>query len=415
MQLNAFRAIRPAPGHTPEVVCPPYDVISSAEAAQLAAGNSLSFLHVIKPEIGLPEGTSLYSDAVYQAARENLRELLESGTLIQDAAPSLYIYRQQMGDHVQTGVVGSASVDEYDGDLIKKHEHTRQTKEDDRTRHVDTTSVNAGPVFLTYRAHRPIDRLIHSLTSSPPDVEASHGGVQHWLWCVTDPQAISALEASFSEVPCSYVADGHHRSASASRVRANRRERNPQHTGSEAYNRFLAVVFPDEQLAILPYNRVVRDLNGLDSEAVLEALQARFIVQPTNTPDPAGPREFCMYLEGRWYHLRIQDERVDTRDPVASLAVALLQDNLLAPTLGIGDPRLDNRIDFVGGIRGTGELERRVDSGEWAVAFSMHATTIEQLLQVADAGSVMPPKSTWFEPKLLSGLVIHALDGEEPA
>jgi uncharacterized protein (DUF1015 family) len=415
MHIKAFHGIRPAPGKTAEVVCPPYDVINSAEAAELAKGKPLSFLHVIKPEISLPEGTELYSDAVYAAARENLSRLLDEGALVRDPSPSLYIYRQKMGDHVQTGVVGAASVDEYDQDLIKKHEYTRPNKEDDRTRHVDTTSANAGPVFLTYRAHRPIDRLIASLTQNPPDVEASHAGVQHWLWCVTDPQAVSAIEASFAEIPCSYVADGHHRSASASRVRANRRDRAAHHTGMEDYNRFLAVIFPDEQLAILPYNRVVRDLNGLDPNAFLAAVKTRFDVDHADDPRPATAREFCMYLSGSWYRLRIHDALVDRTDPVASLDVALLQDNLLAPILAIGDPRLDERVDFVGGIRGTSALSDRVDGGKWAVAFSMHATTIEQLLKVADAGTVMPPKSTWFEPKLLSGLVTHALDGEGPA
>ena len=415
MQLRAFHGIRPATEKTADVVCPPYDVINSEEAASLARGKPSSFLRVIKPEIGLPEGTHLYSDPVYLAARDNFQQLLDSGAMLRDNHPSLYIYRQKMGDHVQTGVVGAASVDEYDQDLIKKHEYTRQNKEDDRTRHVDTTNANAGPVFLTYRAHRPIDRLVQNLTQRPADVEAQQAGVQHWLWCVTDPQAIAALEASFAEIPCSYVADGHHRSASASRVRANRRERAAHHTGTEAYNRFLAVVFPDEQLAILPYNRVVRDLNGMDAATFLANVEKRFTVEKTPNTEPAEAQEFCMYLAGDWYRIRIHERLVDSSDPVASLDVALLQDNLLAPMLGIGDPRTDNRIDFVGGIRGTEALEKRVDGGDWAVAFSLHATTIGQLLQVADAGSVMPPKSTWFEPKLLSGLVVHALDGEAPA
>jgi uncharacterized protein (DUF1015 family) len=393
------------------VASPPYDVLSSDEARDMAAGNPLSFLHVNKPEIDLPPGTDVYSDAVYAKGAENLRRLQAEGALLREPVPALYLYRQRMGDHVQTGLVAGASVDEYEADLIKKHEHTRRVKEDDRTRHVDALDANTGPVFLTYKARPEIDALAERLTAVPPTYDfVAPDGIQHVLWVVADASDREALRDAFRRVPELYVADGHHRSAAATRIRAMRRETNPSHTGEEPYNFFLAVIFPDNQMKILDYNRVVRDLNGLESGAFIEAVGTRFEVEPTSDAKPRQPADFGMYLEGSWYRLRARPGTFPAGDPVRSLDVSILQDNLLAPVLGIGDPRSDERIDFVGGIRGLGELERRVASGDWQVAFALHPTSIDQLFAVADAGLVMPPKSTWFEPKLRSGLIVRPLD-----
>ncbi len=316
-----------------------------------------------------------------------------------------------MGDHVQTGLVAGASVDEYEADLIKKHEHTRPVKEDDRTRHIDTLNANTGPVFLTYKARPEIDALVDRLTAADPTYDfVAPDGIQHVLWVVDEPADRDALVDAFGRVPELYVADGHHRSAAGTRIRALRRDANPDHTGTEAYNYFLSVIFPDNQMMILDYNRIIKDLNDLDPETFLEKAALHFDVEPADDGRPAGVRSFGMYLDGRWYRLTAKPDSVPEEDPVNRLDVALLQNNLLAPVLGIGDPRSDERIDFVGGIRGLGELERRVESGDWAVAFALHPTSIDQLFAVADAGLVMPPKSTWFEPKLRSGLIVRPLD-----
>jgi uncharacterized protein (DUF1015 family) len=301
-------------------------------------------------------------------------------------------------------------VDEYEADLIKKHEHTRPVKEDDRTRHIDALDANTGPVFLTYKARVEVDELVARLTAAEPDYDfVAPDGIQHVLWVVSEPADCDALVEAFARVPELYVADGHHRSAAGTRIRSMRREANPNHTGGEAYNYFLSVIFPDNQMKILDYNRVVRDLNGLDNEAFLVRIEEHFEVTPTETGKPDGPRTFGMYLDGRWYRLDARSASVPEDDPVNRLDVAVLQNNLLAPILGIGDPRSDERIDFVGGIRGLGELEKRVGSGECAVAFALYPTSIGQLFAVADAGLVMPPKSTWFEPKLRSGLIVRPL------
>jgi len=409
-RVEPFRAWRPRPDLCADVASPPYDVLSSAEAREMAAGRPLSFLHVVKPEIDLEPGVDLYSDEVYAKGAENLRRLIDDGVLIREEVPALYLYRQRMGDHVQTGLVAGASVDEYEADLIKKHEHTRRIKEDDRTRHVDALDANTGPVFLTYRARPEIDALVDRLTTLEPVYDfTAPDGIQHVVWVVAEPTDRAALVAAFRNVPELYVADGHHRSAAAVRIRALRREANPNHTGEEPYNFFLSVIFPDNQMKILDYNRVIRDLGGLDRETFLAKVGEAFDVAEAEDGRPDGPRSFGMYLDGRWYRLRAQDDSVPADDPVKGLDVAILQDNLLAPVLGIGDPRSDERIDFVGGIRGLGELERKVDSGEWAVAFALHPTSIDQLFAVADAGLVMPPKSTWFEPKLRSGLIVRPL------
>jgi len=409
-RVEPFRAWRPAPGLAERVASPPYDVLSSDEARSMAADNPLSFLHVVKPEIDLDEGTDLYAPEVYSKGAENLRRLIAEGALIREERPAFYLYRQRMGEHVQTGLVAGASVDEYEADLIKKHEHTRRAKEDDRTRHIEALDANTGPVFLAYKARPEIDALVERLTAGTPAYDfTAPDGIGHTLWVVDDPAEVESLRAAFREIPEMYVADGHHRSAAAVRVRSARRGANPAHTGEEPYNFFLSVIFPHDQLLILDYNRVVRDLAGRTPDAFLVEIEGSFEVEPTEEPKPGEVHEYGMYLGGRWYRLRARPGSFPEDDPVRALDVAILQENLLAPVLGIGDPRSDERIGFVGGIRGLGELQRLVDSGDWAVAFALHPTTIEQLFSVADAGRVMPPKSTWFEPKLRSGLIVRPL------
>jgi uncharacterized protein (DUF1015 family) len=409
--IKPFRAWRPRPDKAEMVASPPYDVLNSDEAREMAAENPVSFLHVVKPEIDLEPGVDLYSDAVYAKGAENLKRLKDDGVLIREERPALYLYRQRMGEHIQTGLVTGASIDEYEADLIKKHEHTRKKKEDDRTRHVEALNANTGPVFLTYRARPTIDTLVERLTAGDPTYDfVAPDGIQHVLWVVDEPADVAALVDAFAEVPELYVADGHHRSAAATRVRKLRRDRNPGHTGDEAYNFFLAVVFPHDQMLIMDYNRLVKAPDGLDRVSFLAKVKERFDVSPTWAVKPGEPRTFGMYLAGQWYRLVAKEGTFPADDPVESLDVAVLQNNLLTPVLGIGDPRSDENIDFVGGIRGLKELEKRVDSGEWTVAFALHPTAIEQLFAVADAGTVMPPKSTWFEPKLRSGLIVRPLD-----
>lgn len=409
-KITPFRALRPRPEVAAQVASPPYDVLNSEEAREMAAGNPHSFLHVIKPEIDLPSGTDLYSDEVYAKAGENLRRLIDEGTLLREDAPALYLYRQVMGDHVQTGLVAGASVDEYESGAIKKHEFTRPQKEDDRTRHVDSLDAQAGPVFLTYRKRPEIDAMVAKLTAGKPEYDfTADDGIKHVLWVVSDAADRDALVAAFAQVPELYVADGHHRSAAATRVRAARRDANPGHTGNEAYNEFLTVIFPDDQMLVMDYNRVVKDLNGLDAQGLLSAIGDKFEVSEASSPKPEASRSFGMYLAGKWYRLTARDGSYPADDAVNRLDVAILQNNLLSPILGIGDPRKDDRVNFVGGIRGTEELERLVDSGKQAVAFALFPTSMDELFSVADAGDVMPPKSTWFEPKLRSGLITRPL------
>jgi uncharacterized protein (DUF1015 family) len=413
-KIRPFRGLRPVPEKAKLVASPPYDVLSSAEAREMAAGNPLSFLHVVKPEIDLDPEIDLYSDVVYETGAKNLARLRDEGVLVRDEQPCLYVYEQRMRiedrDQVQVGVLAGASVEEYERELIKKHELTRADKEADRTRHVETLNANAGPVFLTYRGTTAIDSLVARITDGAPIYDfTADDGIDHRLWLVSDEETIAALVDGFSAVPCSYVADGHHRTASAAAAGHRRREANPDHTGDEGYNYFLAVFFPHDQLYIMDYNRVVLDLGGLSEQAFLDKVGERFEVVPADTPRPQRATEFGMYLGQKWYRLTARAGSYDSNDPVAGLDVSILQQNLLAPILGIADPRTDKRIDFVGGIRGTTELERRVNAGG-AVAFAMYATSIEQLMAIADAGQIMPPKSTWFEPKLRSGLVVNLLD-----
>jgi uncharacterized protein (DUF1015 family) len=394
-----------------QVASVPYDVVNTEEARSLAAGNPLSLLHVTRPEIDLPEGTNIYSEEVYARAAENFRKLVEECPLETEDEPSLYLYRLVMGGHEQIGVAACCSVDEYDRDLIRKHERTRPDKEDDRTRHMLELRAQTGVVFLTYRADRRIDALVGAVVATDPLYDfTAPDGIRHTLWRAP---ATDALVRAFREVPLLYIADGHHRAASASRARAALREQNPQHTGDEEYNRFLTVIFPSDQMRILPYNRVVRDLHGMSPDEFLAALGKTFCVDEEGTSAVPARGEFGMYLQQRWYRLAIDGDKVagiaDENDPTATLDVSVLQNYLLDPILGIKDVRTDKRIDFVGGIRGTAELEKLVNEGRAQVAFSLSPTTIEDLLRVSDANGIMPPKSTWFEPKLRDGLLIHRI------
>lgn len=408
--IRAFPGLRPLPDKAAEVAAPPYDVLNSDEARERAAGKPLSFLHISKPEIDLPAGTDPYDAVVYAKGKENFSRLLKDGVLKQDEAPRYYLYRLIMGDHQQTGLVAAASVADYDTNRIRKHEFTRPDKEDDRVRQIDALSAQTGPVFLTYKQNAAIDALVAKITASAPETDlVADTGVRHSLWVVEDPAALDLITRTFDAFACLYIADGHHRSAAASRVAAARKAANPKHTGDEAYNYFLSVIFPDNQMQILDYNRVVKDLNGLSPAEFLAKLDKAFTVEKAAAqvkPGKAG--EFGLYLGGQWYRLAIKPELIPA-DPVKRLDVSLLQDNLIGPILGIDDPRRDKRIDFVGGIRGLGELARRVDSGEMAVAFAFFPTSMADLMAVADAGEVMPPKSTWFEPKLADGLVSHLI------
>jgi uncharacterized protein (DUF1015 family) len=399
--LSPFRALRPPPPLAARVASPPYDVVSTAEARALARGNAESFLRVSRPEIDLPEGTDEHSDAVYAKGRENLAELVRRGVLVPDPEPRLYVYAQRMGEHRQTGLVACASVEEYDRDVIKKHEKTRADKEDDRVRHIDALSAHDEPVFLTYRAVPAIDRAVEEVKRAAPEYDlVTPDGVAHQLW-VVPADASRALEALFRAVPALYVADGHHRSAAASRVHASRRGRPGEHGA------FLAVVFPHDQMQILAYNRLVRDPQRRGPDALLAALRAVVDLEPAASPRPDAPLTFGVLVGGRWWRARVRPGGHDPVDPVASLDCSIVQDALLAPLFGIADPRTSRDVDFVGGIRGPEELERRVREEGWSLALHLFPTRIEQLIAVSDAGKLMPPKSTWFEPKLRSGLFVH--------
>jgi uncharacterized protein (DUF1015 family) len=406
--IRPFKALRPAAEHAPQVAAVPYDVVNTEEARALAAGNPWSFLRVSRPEIDLPEGTPIYSDDVYTKAAKNFEWLKKECPLEPEAEPSLYLYRLIMGNHEQIGVVACCSVEEYDGDRIRKHERTRRDKEDDRTRHILVLQAQTGPVFLTYRAAANIDSLVNeALQENEPIYDfVANDDIRHTIWRVSNPEA---FVESFAEVPYLYIADGHHRAASASRARRELKEHGFTFIGTEEYNFFQCVVFPDNQLQILPYNRIVRDLNGLSSSDFLTRVRAAFTVTDDAPPSPAERGHWSMYLDGRWYGLTLPAAATRPEGVVESLDVSILQDRLLDSILGIKDVRTDKRIDFVGGIRGPEELEKLVNEGKAAVAFSLYATTIDDLLRVSDAGEIMPPKSTWFEPKLRDGLLSHEI------
>lgn len=409
--IRPFPALRPAPGRADEVVAPPYDVLSTEEARVRAQGKPHSFLHISKPEIDLPEGTDPYAPEVYAKAAENLKAMVASGVLKQDEAAYYYVYRIKMGEHVQTGIVAAAGVADYDTNRIRKHEFTRPDKEDDRVRQIDVTNAQTGPVLLAYPEAPEVDAILAKTAQASPDADAvADDGVRHTLWVMRDASDIARITALFDAMPALYIADGHHRSASASRICASRKAANPSHAGAEPYNAFLSVIFPAHEMRILDYNRVIKDTNGLTIDALLEKIGSAFTLTPASSPvKPAQPGQFGLYLSGRWYRLDIKPALIPANDPVGRLDVSLLQNNLIAPILGIADPRRDKRIDFIGGIRGLAELEKRVNSGEMALAISLHPTRMQDLMAVADANEVMPPKSTWFEPKLADGMASHML------
>jgi uncharacterized protein (DUF1015 family) len=410
--IKPFAGLRPARGRAAEVAAPPYDVMSTDEARAMVEGRPWSFLHISRPEVDLPAGTDPYAPEVYQKARDNLDRMVAEGVLERDPEGRYYVYRLTMGDHVQTGLVAAASVAAYEADRIKKHEFTRPVKEDDRVRQIDALNAQTGPVFLVYRSSPDIDQVLAAASAAEPAVDITAAdGVRHELWVVDDPTVIQQLSQAFERLDALYVADGHHRSAAASRVAAARRSANPDHTGEESYNYFLSVIFPHNQMQILAYNRVVKDLHGQERDAFLSRVEVPFRVAVSPAPvSPGKTAEYGMYLDGVWYRLSLDDHRIPWEDPVGKLDVSLLQDNLVEPILGIVDPRRDDRIDFIGGIRGLDGLVSPVDQGRYRVAFSLHPTRMVDLMAVADAGEVMPPKSTWFEPKLADGLVSHVLD-----
>jgi len=406
--IRPFNALRPQADRAPQVAAVPYDVVNTEEARALVSGNPWSFLHVSRPEIDLPAGTPAYSDEVYAKAADNFDRLIRDCPLIVEETPNLYLYRLIMGDHEQIGVVACCSVDEYDRDVIRKHERTRRDKEEDRTRHIMVLRAQTGPVFLTYRATPQIDALVRSaLSGNPPLYDlVANDDIRHTIWRVPN---YDPLVQAFKDIPNLYIADGHHRAASASRARAELKEQSFSNIGNEEYNSFQCVLFPDSQLRILPYNRVVRDLNGLSTEEFLVRVGASFLVTENASPAPSERTRWSMYLDGGWYGLALRDDAKKPSGVVESLDVSILQDRLLDSILGIKDVRTDKRIDFVGGIRGTEELEKLVKEKKAAVAFSLYPTTIEDLLKVSDAGEIMPPKSTWFEPKLRDGLLSHQI------
>lgn len=409
--VRPFRGLRPKPELAREVASPPYDVLSSDEARVLVKDNPNSFLRVNKSEVDFPPETPAYDEAVYKKGRENLQRLINDGIMFRDDKPCFYLYRLTWRDQSQTGLVAQTSVDEYDQGLIKKHEHTRPAKVNDRANHIMTLEAQVGPVFTTFRHNQQIRDLFNKITSVKPTVDfVAVDDVRHELWVVDDRATIEAIVGAFAQLPEMYIADGHHRSQSASEVSRRLREKNPGYSGDEIFNFFMNVLFPDDELRILPYNRVVRDLNGLTEDELLAKAGESFTV--TSESEPVVPRsnhEIGVYMNGQWYKLTVKEGTYDAADPAQSIDSAILTKNFLAPVLGITDIRTDDRIDFVGGIRGVSELIKLVDSNEYKIAFSMYPVTVGQLLDVADAGQVMPPKSTWFEPKLRSGMVVNLL------
>jgi uncharacterized protein (DUF1015 family) len=410
--IKPFQGLRPALHLAEKVVSLPYDVMDSEEARQITDKNADSFLRVTKAEVDLPSTVDVHAPEVYRKAAENLTRFIETRRLIQDEKKSFYIYKQKMGEHVQIGLVAAASVDEYKANIIKKHELTRPDKEQDRVDHIMATKAQTGAVFLTYKAKKEINELIAACMKEAPVYDfTTEDRIGHTLYVVNNTEQVAAIEAAFTEVDTLYIADGHHRSAAAMRVCDTLRRQNTHYTGQEEFNRFLAVIFPHDMMYIMDYNRVVQDLQGLTVDAFLDKVQEQFTVTKavSGAYRPTKTHSFGMYLAGTWYQLAAKAGTFAADNPVAKLDVSILQDNLLSPVLGITDPRTDKRIHFVGGIRGMRELERLVDSGNYAVAFSMFATSIEELMAIADAGEIMPPKSTWFEPKLRDAMVVHLL------
>ncbi|MBQ1675110.1 MAG: DUF1015 domain-containing protein [Oscillospiraceae bacterium] len=407
--VRPFRAVRPTPELVDKVAALPYDVMNSQEAREYVKGNPYSFMRIDRAEINLPEDTDMYSQLVYETAASRLNDMKKQGVYQKDAKPCYYVYRQIMDGRAQTGIVACASVDDYQNNVVKKHELTLAKKEDDRCNHVDFCDANTGPIFLTYKADPTVNAVVEKTVAKAPVYDFDNAGVRQTCWVIDDDADIAAIQGAFAKMNALYIADGHHRCASAVRVARKRRVQNPGYTGEEEFNFFLCVLFPDEQLAIMDYNRVVADLNGNSEAEFLAKVAEKFEVEQLSAaPHVTEKHTFGMYLGGRWWKLTAKPGTFDAGDVVAQLDVSILQQNLLTPILGIGDPRTDKRIDFVGGIRGLGELEKRVKGG-MAVAFAMCPTSIEDLMSIADSGRIMPPKSTWFEPKLLSGIFIHEL------
>lgn len=410
--VRPFKGIRPIKKLVDKVAALPYDVMNTEEAREMVKENPYSFLHVDKAQIDLPVGTNQYDEIVYNTAKGNLDKMRADGTYIQDESPCMYVYRQIMDGRIQTGIVGCTSIDDYMNNIIKKHENTRAEKEKDRINHVDYCNANTGPIFLTYRNVGEIDEIVAKWTEGEPEYNfVSEDGISHIIWVINDVNIVKRLEELFNGVDYLYIADGHHRAASAVNVGRMRREANKDYTGEEEFNFFLSVIFPAEDLYIMDYNRVVKDLNGNSSEEFLARLAEKFQIeeyvgQGQYRPESKG--NIGMYLDGKWYKLTAIEGTYDPKDPVKSLDVSILQENVLTPILGIDDPKTSDRIDFVGGIRGLGELERRVAEG-MKVAFAMNPTSIEELMNISDVGKLMPPKSTWFEPKLRSGIFVHEL------
>lgn len=411
--FKPVKAIRPRPEFASKVAALPYDVMNSEEAREMTKGNPYSFLHVDKAEIDLPEGTYLYSDEVYAKAAENLKKLVDDGVCIDDTEAKIYIYSQTMNGREQTGLAGCVSIDDYMNNVIKKHELTRADKEADRIRHVDTCNANTGPIFLTYRKNEALAAILSEWKASHAPLYdfITEDGIKNTVWEIDCPETAALIIEKFGQIDYLYIADGHHRAASAVKVGIKRRQENPDYTGEEEFNFFLAVLFSCDELEIMDYNRVMKDLNGNTPAEFIEKISKSFTVEKAQCEGPYRPESrhtFGMLLEGEWYKLTAKDGTFDETDPVAALDVSVLQSNLISPVLGIDDPRTDKRIDFVGGIRGLGELERRAGS-DMCLAFSMYPTSLEELMAIADADKLMPPKSTWFEPKLLSGLFVHKL------
>jgi uncharacterized protein (DUF1015 family) len=412
--LKPFKGIRPVQEKAKAVASRPYDVLNREEAKEEAKGNPESFLHVVKPEIDLPDSLDEHAPEVYQKGKENFATMVKSGLMFHDEDDCLYIYAQTMNGRTQYGIVGCAAVDDYMNNIIRKHELTRPDKEEDRKNHIRISNLNYEPVFFAYRAVPEIDSIVADVVKNDPEYNfTAVDGFGHHFWVIRDKQIIIRLVELFSEIPSTYVADGHHRTAAAALVGNEKKKANKAHKGSEEYNYFLAVHFPDTQLAIIDYNRVVKDLNGLSADDFIKKLEAGFTVEKKGSAEykPASLHNFSMYLKGEWYSLTAKPGTYNDSDPIGCLDVTVLSDQVLTPLLNITDLRNSKRIDFVGGIRGLGELKRRVDSGEMAAAFALYPVSMEQLFTIADSGNIMPPKTTWFEPKLRSGLVIHSLEG----
>jgi Uncharacterized conserved protein len=407
-----FKAVRPQQKFVSQVAALPYDVMTREEGQKAVLGNALSFMHVEKSEIDVPDNTKSNDDLIYQTAKRNFIDMRVKGILIQDESPYFYVYKQKMGAQVQTGIVGTMSAVEYDAGKIKKHELTRQDKEEDRIRHVDTVNAQTGPVFISYRERQGLDNIVAQITSGVPEYDfTAEDGVKHTVWVVADAKQIEKIKTEFIEVDALYIADGHHRAAAAATIARTRRSQDKSAGSMKEYESVLAVFFPHTQLKVMDYNRAVKDLNGLTLEQFLEKISSSFTVSKSFTSrSPQQLHDFGMYLRDEWYKITIKKGVYNENDPVASLDAAILQEHLLYPVLGIKDPRVDDRIKFIGGIRGMDELEKLVNKDGFAVAFSLYPTTMEQIIKVADAGAIMPPKSTWFEPKLRSGIFTHKLD-----